>query len=216
MGRELIIYSVFVLLFAVLMGLIIAAPLLSFSQEEGWLYKAFAPTCHQKISRSLCIFSDVKSYWMGDCTPQGSGYVPDASDRSTIKVVAPGPNGTITGFKMPVCSRDFGIYGAMLLGALIYPLLRDLKGREVWPAIWLILAMVPLALDGGIQLVSELGLLPFVYESTNAMRLFTGALSGFVAALYAIPILMNMFSGDEKPKAGVLDKADEGKQAGKE
>jgi len=45
--------------------------------------------------------------------------------------------------------------------------------------------------------VSEFGFLPFVYESTNAMRLFTGFLAGFAASLYAIPILMNMFGTDD-------------------
>jgi uncharacterized membrane protein len=200
MGREHLIYAAFVLFFALLMGLIIATPLLSFGNDESWLYKAFGPTCHQKLSRSLCVFSDGKGYWLGDCTPQGAGFIPDPADRSTVKVTMRSGADLITGYKMPVCARDVGIYGAMLFGALVYPLMRNIRERAVWPAMWLLLSMAPLALDGGVQLVSELGLLPFVYESTNAIRIATGALAGFVAALYAIPILMNMFGGDERPK----------------
>jgi uncharacterized membrane protein len=213
MGREHYIYAAYVLVFAILVGLVVAVPLLSFSQDMGAFYKAFGPTCHQKISRSLCIFSDGKGYWLGDCTAQDFGFVNDAADRAAIKVTASAAGGaTMTGYKMPVCARDFGIYGAMLLAALAYPLMRDIKSRDVWPAVWLILAMVPLALDGGIQLVSELGFLPFLYESTNAMRLATGALAGFVATLYAIPILMNMFTpggkGETAGKAAKEHKAD--------
>jgi len=207
MAREHYIYGVYVIVFIILSGLIIATPLLSFSQDTTVLYKAFAPTCHQKISRSLCILSDGKGYWMGDCTPQGSGFVNNLADSRTVMVQYKDGTTTITGYKMPVCARDFGIYGAMLLAALIYPLIRDIKEDKVWPAVWLIAAMVPIALDGGIQLVSEMGLLPFIYESTNAMRLFTGAIAGFAASLYAIPILMNMF------RAGPIMKKKETKSA---
>jgi uncharacterized membrane protein len=203
MDRELYIYAIYTLFFALLAGTIIAVPLLSFSQDMDAFYKAFAPTCHQKLSRSLCVLSDGRGYWVGDCTPQNGQFVPNAADRETVKVAYPPESAlnpgtsTITGYKMPVCSRDFGIYGAMFFGALVYPLIRDVKEKRVWPAIWLILALVPIALDGGVQFLSDLGLLP-AYESTNAVRLFTGALAGFAASLYAIPILMNMFGADAK------------------
>ena len=55
-----------------------------------------------------------------------------------------------------------------------------------------------------VQLVSELGALPFVYESTNMMRIITGLIAGITAALYVIPILVNMLTTEEtrtkKPK----------------
>jgi uncharacterized membrane protein len=197
MERELIIYSVYMIFFMLLVGTIILVPLLSFKEDMSTFYKLFAPTCHQKISRSLCVFSDGSGYWLGDCTRQGEGYISDAADREQVKVVY----GSVTGYKMPVCARDVGIYGALLFGGLLYPLVRDIREKSVWPAIFLILSMVPIGLDGGIQLVSELGFLPFLYESTNAMRLATGAISGFAAAFYAIPILVNMFGGGSMPKA---------------
>jgi uncharacterized membrane protein len=37
---------------------------------------------------------------------------------------------------------------------------------------------------------------PFIYESTNTIRLLTGLLAGAVSAFYAIPVLMNMFVQD--------------------
>ncbi len=133
---------------------------------------------------------------MGDCTPQESVFVDSSADRKQITVQGTTVQGSsYVGYKMPMCARDLGIYGAMLLGGILYPLVRNLKTKDVWPAIFLIVAIIPLALDGTIQLVSELGFLPFTYESTNAIRLATGAIAGFVAAFYAIPILMGMFGG---------------------
>ncbi len=193
MERRHLIYLTYVIFFAALTGLMVAAPLLAFGGDGKALYDAFAYTCHQKLSRSLCVFSDGAAYWLGDCTPQDGTLVNTAADRTAEKVSA----GGITGYKMAACARDFGIYGAMLLAALVYPLVRPVGERKVWPAIWLVAALVPIGLDGGIQLLSETGLLPFVYESTNAMRLLTGTLAGFAATFYALPLLMSMFDGDK-------------------
>jgi len=198
MERAYLVYGAYLLFFIVLVGLLLAVPILSFGSSQSALYDAFSYTCHQKLSRSLCVFSDGRSYWLGDCTPQNGTLVNTAADRTTVKVSLDGS----TGYKMPACSRDFGIYGAMLLGGLLYPFVRRLDDRTVWPAVWLVVALIPIGLDGGIQLLSDINLLPFVYESSNAMRLFTGGLAGFVSAFYAIPLLMNMFSAGGQAKKG--------------
>ncbi len=99
--------------------------------------------------------------------------------------------------KMPVCSRDIGLYAAMLIGGLMYPLARKLED-DVPPSIFLILALVPIGIDGGVQIVSEIGILPFLYESTNAVRLITGAVAGLAAAFYAIPILTSLVSKNKR------------------
>ncbi|MDD5171434.1 MAG: DUF2085 domain-containing protein [Candidatus ainarchaeum sp.] len=200
MKIEHAVYGAYVGFFLIIMAAILAVPLLAFQQDMGAAYDAFAYTCHQKLSRSLCVFSDGDGYWIGDCTNQTGGYVATAADRRIVEV----RTDSIVGYKMPVCARDFGLYGAMLLGAIIYPFVRKLDDKTIYPAIYLILAIVPLALDGGIQLVSEIGILPFVYESSNAIRLLTGAIAGFAATFYAIPMLMNMFgsSNDGKKKDG--------------
>ena len=198
MKNEELAYLLYMSFMSLLVLSIFIIPFLAFTSDMGWAYGAFSVTCHQKLSRSLCLFSDGTSYWVGDCSRQAGEFVSTQADRTQIKV----QDGVVTGYKMPVCSRDIGLYGAMLLGGIAYPLSRDLRDRRVWPAIWLVLAVVPLALDGGVQLVSELGLLPFVYESTNMIRLLTGAIAGFVAAFYAIPILVNLFSKEGKEKRG--------------
>lgn len=194
MKIEHIVYTAYVVFFLAVMAAIIAVPLLQFHQDMNWAYDALSYTCHQKMSRSLCIFSDGGGYWIADCLGQSGSFISTAEDRRAIEV----RTGSALGYKMPVCARDFGLYGAMLLGALVYPFFRKMDEKEIYPAIWLILAIAPLALDGGIQLVSEMGLLPFVYESTNAIRLLTGVIAGVAASFYAIPILMNMFSSTPK------------------
>ncbi|HSB47583.1 MAG TPA: DUF2085 domain-containing protein [Candidatus Bilamarchaeum sp.] len=191
MENARIVYALYMGFFALLMGSILITPYLAFSSDMGGVYGAFAATCHQKLSRSLCLFNGAGGYWIGDCVPQTGAYV--ENDRTQIRV----QNDSVTGYKLPVCSRDIGLYGAMLLGGLIYPFVKKIGDRKVYPAIWLVVAIVPLGLDGSIQLVSELGLLPFVYESTNLIRLLTGAIAGIAAAFYAIPILVNIFSRDE-------------------
>ncbi len=210
MERATAIYIIYMSFFIILLGAIFLTPLLSFSMDMGASYNAFSYTCHQKISRSQCLFSDGKGYWIGDCTPQNGTFVDTLSDRTQIKV----QYGDVTGFKLPVCARDIGLYLSMLIGGLVYPFVRRLDDRYVYPAIYLVIAMVPIGIDGTVQLVSDIGLLPFVYESTNEMRLITGFIAGFVAAFYAIPILVNLAAGDGgeaavKPGKAALAKEEE-------
>jgi uncharacterized membrane protein len=210
MDRAHVAYLAYMLFFLILAGSALIVPILAFNSDMDGAYAAFGPTCHQKLSRSLCVFrasvadgSAAGGYWVADCTLQGGGYVNDYVDRTTVRVETQGA----TGYKMPICARDFGIYGAMLLAGAIYPFVRRVGSRAMYPAFYLLLAMVPLALDGGIQLATELDrpltgsdIIPFEYESTNAMRLLTGAIAGFAASFYAIPVLVNVFSpGYELP-----------------
>lgn len=196
MKIEHAVYAVYTGFFLITMAAILAVPLLSFHQDMGTAYDAFGVTCHQKMSRSLCVFSDGAGYWIADCLNQTGIFLSTVVDRKAVEV----QTGTALGYKMPVCARDFGLYGAMLLGALVYPFVRKIGDKSMYPSIWLLLAIVPLAIDGGVQLVSELGLLPFVYESTNLIRLLTGAIAGIAASFYAIPLLVNLFSPSDSGK----------------
>ncbi len=193
MERVRAVYLGYLAFFLILTCSVFAVPLLAFDNDMGAAYAAFSVTCHQKLSRSLCLFNDGEGYWVADCTPQEGRYVTTPADRSEVRVSYDGA----VGLKMPVCSRDIGLYSAMLVGGLLYPLARRLED-DVPPAIFLILALVPIGIDGGIQIVSEIGILPFVYESTNAVRLATGAIAGLAAAFYAVPILTNLALKDKK------------------
>jgi uncharacterized membrane protein len=104
----------------------------------------------------------------------------------------------LNGNQMPVCARDTSIFVFITLGLLAGMLtrrnyyisagllsalpkrIRDVVNRTIgakWFAIlFVILCLVPVALDGGIQLISD-------YESSNVIRSLTGIPAGFIAGL---------------------------------
>ncbi len=147
---------------------------------SGTLYLAFAPTCHQLTSRSLCLFQSASGgHSIGDCRPQGE----EISHSRANYVVKDGK----AGYKFPVCSRDVAIYLAMLFGLIILPFIRKIDSED-WPPAWLLIAAaVPVAIDGGTQLLG-------FRESTNSIRMMTGAIIGIVLPFYILPMLNSMAS----------------------
>ena len=77
----------------------------------------------------------------------------------------------INGNQMPYCSRCTGMYLGLSFGFLIGALYRVRVGFSLY-----ILVILPLALDGFMQLISP-------YESTNLMRIITGNLAGTFSSL---------------------------------
>lgn len=68
--------------------------------------------------------------------------------------------------QMPYCARCTAIFAFVPLGLLLYFVCR----RQLNP-LWLIVALLPLAIDGGLQLLTA-------YESTNLLRVISGGLAG--------------------------------------
>ena len=166
-------------------ALIFATPLLASGGDEGQslahsLHMAFSPTCHQLTSRSLCLFvpKSGMGYSVGDCF-QSAAFV--LSRQETVEYADK------AGYKLPVCARDVAIYLAMLAGLLALPLLQRIESEDM-PNFWfLAAAAVPIGLDGGLQLLG-------VYESTNLVRLITGAIIGVALPFYLLPIINVLFS----------------------
>ncbi len=110
----------------------------------------------------------------------------------------------LNGNQMPVCARDasiflfitLGLFAGMLLkrnyyisaGLLsVFPRkFRDYVNRTIgamwFTILFVILFVLPVGLDGGIQLLTE-------YESTNLVRVLTGIPAGFIAG-FLIAILI--------------------------
>ncbi len=86
----------------------------------------------------------------------------------------------LNGNQLPFCARDLGIFIGMALGMV---LAFFVKARP--SLLLIILGFVPMALDGGIQLLTS-------YESTNLVRLLTGALAGISVAFLIHLIAMNV------------------------
>jgi uncharacterized membrane protein len=80
----------------------------------------------------------------------------------------------------------------MLIGGLVLPFMQDTKSGKV-PPIWIfILAMVPIGVDGLTQLLGW-------RESTNEIRMITGAIIGMVIPFYLIPTMKFFTQRFSKP-----------------
>ena len=169
-------YALFIAVMLVFNVLIFAVPFLAFSDPAGTesLYHIFGLSCHQLTSRSLCIFQSPSGYRIDDCYAQ-QGVLAFSKENQVIR------DGEL-GYKIPVCARDIAIYLSMLAGGLLFPLFFKIDTVK-FPNKWLLaLALVPIAIDGTGQLFG-------MWESTNAMRLWTGAIAGFAIPFYLIPML---------------------------
>ena len=189
-------YLLFLALMLLLNAAVFYVPYAASQGDAGapFMYAAFAPTCHQLTSRSNCLLvSQEGKYSFGDCLP---------SDQLSYTRANAVENGAETGYKLPVCSRDVAIYLAMLLGALALPFVRRAESDD-WPNKWLLVAAcVPIAIDGGTQLIG-------MRESSNSIRMITGAIVGVALPFYIVPMLNSLWEVVEE-KIGKGKKAKKG------
>jgi uncharacterized membrane protein len=183
-------------------GLPFLAPVLMRAQVPGAarvLYTVYSPLCHQFGFRSFFLFGEQPYYPLQEAGLAGiktfeqvTGYDEVSDPYNADRLYARQYTGDETvGFKVALCERDVAIYAAMLLFGLLY----GLTGRRFPPlhwAVWVLLALGPIGLDGVSQIVSQFNwpwlgqLLPF-RESTPFLRVLTGALFGFGTAWFAFP-----------------------------
>ncbi len=174
-------YALFIAFLLLLNGAIFYVPYAASKGDANasLMYAAFGPTCHQLTSRSNCLFvsSADGSYSFGDCLQS------DVLSYTRENEVE--QNGRL-GYKLPVCARDVAIYLAMLLGALVLPFVRRVES-DVWPNKWLlVVACVPIAIDGFTQLFG-------LRESSNLLREVTGVIVGFALPFYIVPMLNSLW-----------------------
>lgn len=209
----------FNVLIMIYVGLPILAPVLMNAGAEGparVIYTVYKPMCHQMAQRSFFLFGDQYAYPRAvagtDLRPIES-YV-DGIDAFRDIPLDDWPaffaaarsfvGNEQLGYKMALCERDIGIYGFILIGGLLFGLLRyRIKIRPLPLILFLIIGMGPIALDGFSQLFSYwvlpadgtepsglmatiASLLP-LRESTPLLRTATGALFGFMLAWLAFP-----------------------------
>ena len=84
--------------------------------------------------------------------------------------------------KFGVCSRCTGVYFGLVAGLLIYPLFRKFNETRPFPRIWLILAMVPMAIDFSLTYFGY-------WENTHFTRVTTGLILGIACSLFIVPAL---------------------------
>jgi uncharacterized membrane protein len=159
------------------------------------IYRVYSPLCHQLAFRSWFLFGEQPAYprelagLPGVTYENETGLPPD--DYLAAKRFV-GGNGT--GYKVAMCQRDIGIYGGILVAGLLFGLVRH-RLRAPSMLLWIMIGIVPMALDGGSQLVSNIPFFPFeARESTPLLRTITGALFGVMCVWLAYPYVEESMS----------------------
>ncbi len=154
--------------------------MLSNHKHAGYmLYDAYIVACHQMPQRSYCVFNDSPLH-IADCSQKGFNIIKTDEDVRPREVLNPKTN--TVGYEFGVCARCTWFYISLIFGILAYVYVYG-KDSDENPNIWLlILAIIPLAIDGTGQLLG-------FWTSTNNMRMVTGALSGFFGGYFIMPIV---------------------------
>jgi uncharacterized membrane protein len=204
-------------------GLPFLAPVLIYAGAPAparAIYTVYSGLCHQLGYRSFYLFGERLAY-PRDIFQQYSGIDPNFIE----------PNGYPSGFwearafvgnermgyKVALCERDVAIYGVILLGGLVYalPFVRARVKPLHW-VLWILIGIVPVALDGFSQLFSNypynalplLSQLP-TRESTPLLRVITGGLFGLANIWLAYPYVeesMQEMRAELEAKLGRADR----------
>ncbi len=163
------------------------------------IYTIYKPMCHQFGFRSFFLFGEQAFYPLAEANISGVktfeqiSKIPNLDNPYSIsRYQAREYIGDETvGYKIALCERDTAIYLAILLFGIVFAV----TGRRFislhW-TLWLLLAIVPIGLDGFSQLFSQFNwawlasLVPY-RESTPYLRVLTGGLFGFMTAWFAYP-----------------------------
>lgn len=92
----------------------------------------------------------------------------------------------VNGNQMPFCARDLGLFVGLAAGSGFVTFVR----YKVNPVL-VLLGLVPIGLDGGLQLITS-------YESNNALRVMTGLLAGVALSLLLAHFVFAL--QEERPK----------------
>jgi uncharacterized membrane protein len=185
-------------LFTVLIFLYVSVPFMApmfmkvgLTTPANIIYRAYGYVCHQFAFRSWFLFGPQIAY------PRVEAGVPNlityqqATGLNGLDLLAARAftGNQQMGYKVALCERDVAIYLGILLFGLLFAMVR--KKREIKPLhwiIWILIAIIPIGLDGFSQLISQppLSLIPF-RESTPTLRVVTGLLFGFFTAWFGYP-----------------------------
>jgi uncharacterized membrane protein len=205
----LAIFNILVFLYV---GLPFLAPVMmkvGADKPAGMIYRVYGFVCHQLAFRSWFLFGEQIAYpreeagvtrliSYEDATGLGS------NDLLSARAFIGNPQ---LGYKTALCQRDIAIYGGILLFGIIFALVR-LRIKSIHLLIWVLIGIVPIAIDGLSQLISQppLSLIPF-RESTPMIRTITGFLFGFLTAWFGYPYVEESMSENHKYLDEKLSKA---------
>jgi uncharacterized membrane protein len=172
-------------------GLSFSAPALmqmGATRSANAIYTFYSPLCHQLAFRSWFMFGRQPVYprALADLPYETYGEVTglDEGDYFSAREFLGDEQ---LGYKVALCERDVAIYGGIFLAGIAYALLRK-RIRPLPIGFWFLLGVLPIAIDGGSQLLAFFPVLSFpVRESTPFLRTLTGALFGVMNVWMAYP-----------------------------
>jgi uncharacterized membrane protein len=178
---------------AVYLGLAFLAPILmkiGATTPARWIYTIYSATCHQLGFRSFFLFGVQPFY------PRAEFQAVTGIDPNDIWTSRAFLGNGLLGYKVALCERDVAIYAAILLGGIAFYFLRG-KIRPLHWALWIVLGIIPIGLDGGTQLLSYLPFFSFpARESTPLLRVLTGVLFGLTSVWFAYPYVQESMDED--------------------
>ncbi len=170
------------LVFLLYVGLPFLAPVfmrLGATTPARVIYTIYLPFCHQLPERSYFLFGRSPTYRLEELQADGVASGNIFQRRSYI-------GDEEHGYKVALCERDLAIYGSMLLVGLLLAVRRWRLPRLRW--FWyVVIAIIPIGLDGGTQLIG-------LRESTWWLRTVTGALFGAGTLWFVYPYLSEAFT----------------------
>ena len=190
-------YVLFVnLMLSLFILLSIIAPVFMHIGWEGlgkltyWTYGKF---CHQLAYRSFFIFGEQAYYPkdLSDSSHQSLDYQEvfgyPAEDVHLARSVL---GSTRAGYKIALCQRDLALYCAFLVFGILFALSnKKIKPLPIW--VWIVIGVLPIALDGltqlGVFTLNPPGFIS-VRESSPALRVITGGLFGTLSAWVIFPL----------------------------
>jgi len=190
--------AVFNLVIFIYVGLPFLAPVFmktGLTSLGNLIYQAYSPLCHQFAFRSFFLFGSQPFYEAGNPIWKSIGIDPyDVVARFAAKAFVGNEQ---MGFKVAYCERDVAIYGAIVVGGLIFGLIRS-RGVTIRPVnifLYALIGIGPIALDGFSQLFSQppFNFLP-LRESTPYLRVATGFLFGVMNVWLAYPYVEESFA----------------------
>ena len=180
-------HQIFLCILFIYVFLAILAPVL---MKIGWeipakcLYWIYSHTCHQFAYRSWFLFG-MQPYYPFLQTSNGSNtsYQEAFGTLESDEIISRSVIGNEKyGYKMAFCQRDLAMYTSLLLFGSLY-LLTGKKIQRIPFLLWLTLGILPLGIDGFIQLIGN------KWESTPYLRTITGMMFGLFSGWFLFPSL---------------------------
>lgn len=157
-----------------------------------WIYGAYSPVCHQLAFRSWFLFGEQPAYprSLAGLSLVTYGLATGLPEDDFAAARAFVGNERL-GYKVALCERDAAIYGGIFVGGVTFAFVR----RRIKPlpvAIWFLVGVLPMAIDGGSQLLAGTPVFLAGWsprESTPLLRTATGLLFGLLNVWLAYPHL---------------------------